>query len=108
MKVVAVVVTAFLAVDPVEIIVGDAEGRFAEDPFIKMRSMIHVERLETDPTIPPFQTGICGFLGYELGGLIEDLPQHKGGNEFPSIGVGLYDTIVAFDTFERRAWIGCI
>jgi len=96
---------AFLAVDPVEIIVGDAEGRFAEDPFIKMRSMIHVERLETDPTIPPFQTGICGFLGYELGGLIEDLPQHKGGNEFPSIGVGLYDTIVAFDTFERRAWI---
>lgn len=96
---------AFLAVDPVEIIIGDAHGRFSEDPFSKMRSMIHVERLETDPSIPPFQTGICGFLGYELGGLIEDLPPHKGGNEFPSIGVGLYDTIVAFDTFERRAWI---
>lgn len=96
---------SYIAVDPVDVLIGDAEGHFSEDPFNRMRSMIHVARLETDTELPPFQTGICGFLSYELGGLIEDLPEQKGGNDFPSICVGLYDTIVAFDTFERRAWI---
>jgi len=96
---------SYIAVDPVDVLIGDADGCFPEDPFNKMRSMIHVERLETAPEIPPFQTGMCGFLSYELGGLIEELPAHKGGNDFPSICVGLYDTIIAFDTFERRAWI---
>lgn len=96
---------AYICVDPAEIVHQDVDGLRAADPFDKLRGMLHLARLDTDSSLPPFQTGLCGLLGYELGGLIERLPAHKGGSSFPEISVGLYDTVLAFDTFEHRAWV---
>ncbi len=96
---------AYIAADPAETIVHGVDGLSSHDPFGKLRALLHLARLDTDPNLPPFQTGLCGVLGYELGGVIERLPDHKGGTAFPGIAAGLYDTIVAFDTFERRAWV---
>lgn len=96
---------AYICVDPADVVSHGPDGLADFDPFGKLRGLLHLARLETDPALPPFQTGLCGMLGYELGGLIERLPPHKGGCDFPAISVGLYDTIVAFDTFEHRAWV---
>ncbi len=96
---------AYIAADPAETVIIGADGLAAADPFGKLRTLLHMVRLDTDPALPPFQTGLCGVLGYDLGRVIERLPCHRGGTEFPAIAAGLYDTIVAFDTFERRAWV---
>lgn len=96
---------AYIAVDPAEIIQCGPDGLRDFDPFGKLRGLLHLSRLDSDTMLPPFQTGLCGILGYELGGVIERLPEHRGGSGFPAIFVGLYDTIVAFDTFEHRAWV---
>jgi len=96
---------AYIAVDPAETVIHGPDDLPTADPFGKLRELLHLARLDTEPTLPPFQTGLCGVLGYELGGTIERLPQHRGGTGFPAIAAGLYDTVAAFDTFERRAWV---
>lgn len=96
---------AYIAVDPAETLIDSPGGLESGDPFGKLRTLLHMARLDTDPALPPFQTGLCGVLGYELGGIIERLPPHRGGTGFPAVAVGLYDTVAAFDTFENRAWV---
>lgn len=96
---------AFIAADPIETIVVPPGGVSDNDPFRGLKAMLSRARLDHDPSLPPFQTGLCGVLGYELGGVLERLPPAKTGPDFPALFVGLYDTIAAFDTFERRAWI---
>lgn len=96
---------AYIAVDPVDTVTLYAGDLHRVDPFAKLRAMLHSARLDTDPNLPPFQTGLCGVLGYELGGAIERMPEAKDGNDLPCLSVGFYDTIVAFDTFERKAWV---
>ncbi len=96
---------AYIAADPAETLIEGPDGLTNRDPFGKLRALLHMAHLDTDPTLPPFQTGLCGVLGYELGGVIERLPDHRGGTGFPAVAAGLYDTIVAFDTFEHRAWV---
>lgn len=94
----------YIAVDPVRTLtVNDAVAE--TDPFDALRDMIPDQRIQADPALPPFQTGICGVLGYGLGRAVEQLPQPKTGTSFPDLAVGLYDTVVAFDTFLRRAWV---
>lgn len=96
---------AYIATDPVETLIQSVDEALAGYPFEDLGHMLRRGRLETDPALPPFQTGLAGMLGYELGGAIEALPQPKDGVSFPSLAVGLYDTVVAFDTFQRRAWV---
>ncbi len=96
---------AFIAVDPIETVAVLAGEVSALNPFRRLKDMLARARLEHDPALPPFQTGLCGVLSYELGGVLERLPCAKPGPGFPALFVGLYDTVAAFDTFERRAWI---
>ena len=58
------------------------------------------------PGLPPFQGGAAGLFGYDLGRSLERLPAPRF-NEFnvPALAIGLYDTVVAWDHAENRAWI---
>lgn len=96
---------AYIAIDPVTSLIVSSGELGDTDPFDQMRGMLKQAQLETDPGLPPFQTGVAGVLGYELGRLIERLPEPIGDPFFPDISIGLYDTIVAFDTFASRAWV---
>lgn len=96
---------AYIAIDPVTSLTASSEELGDADPFDQMRAMLNQVQLETDPDLPPFQTGVAGVLGYELGRHIERLPDPVGDPFFPDISIGLYDTIVAFDTFTSRAWV---
>lgn len=96
---------AYIAIDPMTTLTASADELGDTDPFDHLRCLLQQANLETDPALPPFQTGVAGILGYELGRHIERLPAPVGDPFFPDISIGLYDTIVAFDTFTSRAWI---
>jgi len=96
---------AYIAIDPVSTLTASTDDLNGTDPFQRLRELLQSANLETDPDLPPFQTGVAGVLGYELGRHLERLPTPVGDPFFPDISIGLYDTIVAFDTFASRAWV---
>lgn len=83
------------------------ERSFTGDPFaILQRALAHY-RLGHDPGLPPpFQTGVMGWLGYDLAHHLERLP-HPATDDlgFPDLALGFYDTVLAFDLAERRLWL---
>lgn len=91
---------SYIAANPIEVIEPGPQ-----DPFDTLRRALNGKRIDTVSELPPFQSGLCGFLGYELGRHIERLPTPKGGLNFPDLAVGLFDTVISFDTYQRKAWI---
>lgn len=76
------------------------------DPFEALRELIAPFRTSPVAGIPPFQGGIAGYVGYELGGTLEQLPPPPAsGLGVPDLVVGLYDWTLAWDHAERRAWL---
>ena len=65
------------------------------DPFAAMRDLLG-PRAETHPDGPPFQGGVAGLLGYELGARVEPVG-HAGHPEWPDAIAGLYVRLLAFD-----------
>jgi para-aminobenzoate synthetase component 1 len=56
--------------------------------------------------LPPFQGGAAGLLSYDLGRSLERLPSPRQDEfQIPAMAVGLYDTVLAFDHVEHRAWL---
>jgi len=94
---------AYIAADPFQIISATSDDG---DPFAALDRALKQFRLRNDPTLPPFQGGAVGFLGYEMGRYLENLPAEKTtGLDLPDMCFGLYDTVCAFDTRTRQAWV---
>ena len=54
----------------------------------------------------PFESGLIGYLGYELGHQVEDFARTAQNDlEMPDAFFAAYDTIVVFDHLEERAFI---
>ncbi len=103
---------SFLAVDPFRSItaaggVAAVDGRpVAGDPFAVLERQLAACRLPPRDGPVPFLTGAVGFLGYELGRVLERLPgRHADDTGVPDLVFGLYDTVIAFDGRDRRGWI---
>ncbi len=104
---------SYVAADPYLTLVSkdgriqSGERGFSGDPFaVLQRAMAHY-RLDHDPGLPvPFQTGAVGWFGYDLAHHLERLP-HPALDDlaFPDLAIGFYDTVLAFDLPERRAWL---
>ncbi len=83
------------------------ERSFTGDPFAVLQRALAHYVLANDPALPvPFQTGVVGYLGYDLAHHLERLP-HPAVDDlaFPDLAAGFYDAILAFDHHDRRAWI---
>ncbi|MFZ1426381.1 MAG: hypothetical protein WAS21_06395, partial [Geminicoccaceae bacterium] len=83
------------------------ERSFTGDPFAVLQRALAHYALAHDPALPvPFQTGVVGYLGYDLAHHLERLP-HPAVDDlaFPDLAAGFYDAILAFDHGGRRAWI---
>jgi len=95
---------AYIATDPVSIIL---PGHTApENSWPLIEAALANFSLEPDKTLPPFQTGMVGYFGYDLGRHLERLPvPRQAGGTLPEYSVGLYDVIAAFDTVEKRGWV---
>ena len=96
---------SFLMADPVSKWQLPA-ARFGTDPFLEVRPEWERWRGAPLPGLPPFQGGIAGLLGYELGHCWENIPS-AAHDEFqlPVMAVGLYDWVLAWDHATRRVWL---
>lgn len=94
---------SFLAFDPFETIVkrfGDPDA--LDDVRRRLESYPATPRID----LPPFQGGAAGMLSYELGYDFESIPTHRFREfDLPTLFLGFYDTIVAWDHELGQAWI---
>ena len=78
----------------------------AGDPFTVLERALSGRGAITAPELPPFQGGAAGFLGYELARHLERLPvAARTGLDMADMVIGMFDTVIAFDTGAGRAWI---
>ena len=103
---------AFIAVDPFRTIASrdrtvrvDGVAR-PDSPFDVLRQEIARYPVVGNPDLPPFQTGLAGYFGYDLGRHLERIPLAATDDMgFPDLAAGLYDVVAAFDLVDRRAWV---
>lgn len=104
---------SFLAADPF-LFFSSRDGRIQlngeqkrGDPWAFLARLLARFRLPRRAELPvPFRTGVVGWIGYEVVRHLERLPAAAGDvPAFPDLELGFYDTIIAFDHHEQRAWI---
>ena len=83
-----------------------AQPWFGVDPFTEVRAEWARWPCEPLAALPPFQGGIAGLMGYELGQAWERIPTPSH-NEFglPVLAVGLYDWVIAWDHALKKVWL---
>ena len=96
----------YLTADPVAVLEGPAAG---PDPFAVARRLMG--RLDLTTVVPAdaprFLGGLVGFLGYDLGHLLERLPNIAPDDQgLPLLRLALHDWVVAWDRRTGHAWIG--
>ncbi len=88
---------SYLAADPVPTVTGG---------FGSLPEYLSRWTVEADPRFPPFQGGMIGVLGYDLGRTLETVPAHRAESlGFPDGSCMYYDVVASFDHVARRAWI---
>jgi para-aminobenzoate synthetase component 1 len=96
----------YLTADPVAVLESPAAG---PDPFAVARRL--VARLDGTLVVPagapPFLGGLVGFLGYDLGAVLERLPAiAPADQDLPPLRLALHDWVVAWDRRTGHAWLG--
>lgn len=80
----------------------ECQGSF----FDILQQQLDLYRILHLPMLPPFQGGVAGYLGYEAGRLLEDLPMTMADElDMPEAWLGFYDAVIAFDHELKRSWI---
>ena len=94
---------SFLAADPFAYWESPPDAR---DGLARLRKELSRWQAVSVPGLPPFQGGAAAMLSYDLSRSLELLPRPRY-DEFqtPGMAIGLYDTVLAFDHAEHRAWI---
>src|SRR2546427_99615 len=108
---------SFLAADPATVVrsknvltqqrsPAGAWIRVAGDPLTHMRTLLAPYHAEPVAEVPPFQGGAAGYLGYDLGAMLERIPRPRYDNlAIPDVALGLYDWVIAWDHQAQRAWV---
>ena len=96
----------YLTADPVAVLESPAAG---PDPFAVARRL--VARLDRTPVVPadapPLLGGLVGFIGYDLGGVLERLPAiAPADQDLPLLRLALHDWVVVWDRRTGHAWLG--
>ncbi len=94
---------SFIAVDPIDVL---NVTRVQADPLARVERWMAEYRSLNIPGLPPFQGGVAGFMGYELGRCFERIPAPKH-DEFglPLATLGLYDLVLAWDHSTGNGWL---
>jgi para-aminobenzoate synthetase component 1 len=94
---------SFLLADPFDHFTVPADGTDGLSILTeKLRPFAAAHRAD----LPPLQGGAAGLLSYDLGRSLERVPTPQYDEfGFPALAIGLYDTVLAIDHVEHRAWI---
>ena len=96
----------YLTADPVAVLESPAAG---PDPFAVARRLVaRLDRTTIVPAdAPPLLGGLVGFIGYDLGALLERLPAiAPADQDLPLLRLALHDWVVAWDRRTGYAWLG--
>jgi para-aminobenzoate synthetase component 1 len=96
----------YMTADPVAVLESPAAG---PDPFAVARRLL--ARLDPTAVVPAdaprFLGGLVGFLGYDLGHILERLPSVVEDDQgLPPLRLALHDWAVAWDRRTGHAWLG--
>lgn len=100
---------SFIALDPFETLTASAGD--TENPFDLLRERLQSFALPVPRSNhPPFTGGAAGFFGYDLAHHLERLPPARppfaiDDQALPTMALGFYDTVIAFDMQSARAFI---
>ncbi len=76
------------------------------DPFKVLRDILQRHRQHSVEGVPPFLGGGIGYLSYELGRLIENLPEKAVDDlGLPEMAFAFYDQVVAHDHSSGQTWL---
>ncbi len=76
------------------------------DPLGMLGDLLDRYATPTMPGLPPFQGGAAGYVGYDLGRLIERLPALADDDlGLPDMCLAFYDWVLARDSLEGRSWL---
>ena len=76
------------------------------DPFTALRTNLNRFSLQRDNSSVPFLGGDVGFFSYDLGRMVEEIPDQTIDDiQTPDIFLGFYHTVLAIDHQENRAFI---
>jgi para-aminobenzoate synthetase component 1 len=75
-------------------------------PLQPVRKWLAEYQIEPISDLPPFQGGVAGLFSYDLNQSFERLPTCRHSESpVPALAVGCYDTVIAWDHQQNRAWI---
>ncbi|MFT3988284.1 aminodeoxychorismate synthase component I [Aestuariivirga sp.] len=103
---------SFLACNPVQSLRVEKGRAFLDDVARDEAPLALLDRLMADNAqahlahLPPFQGGFAGFISYEFGQALEPSLRLPGFRPIvPDMVLHRYDTVIAFDHMQERAWI---
>src|SRR5208283_1908192 len=75
-------------------------------PLDRLGELIAAYPQNAAPELPPFQGGAIGLFSYDFVRYLEDIPRNAVDDlDIPDVHFMMADRIVAFDHFEKKAWI---
>lgn len=94
---------SFLMADPFDTIVEPVGTR---TPFSRLEKLLSQFDISPVKDLPPMQGGIAGLFSYDLNQSLERIQSTKSDDvHIPAIVLGAYDSVIAWDHLENRAWI---
>ena len=76
----------------------------SDDPFTILQSIL--APLSQASSVLPFTGGAIGYLGYDLGRRIEDIPQQTiDAEDLPEMAVGIYDWAIVIDHKNKQCFL---
>ncbi|MAI70291.1 MAG: para-aminobenzoate synthase, subunit I [Rhodopirellula sp.] len=94
---------SFLTADPIKSLVAFAGD---PDPWPVLAQWCDALPGNHDPSLPPFQGGIAGLIGYEAATWLESVGMPEANDlPTPAISLGLYDWSIAFDHQLGKGWL---
>ncbi len=74
-------------------------------PLTRLRELLNAYPQRPDPSLPPFQGGLCGLFSYDFVHYLERLPSTTVDDlQIPDAHFYLYDRLFAFDHTERKSY----
>ncbi|MFN3701145.1 MAG: aminodeoxychorismate synthase component I [Alphaproteobacteria bacterium] len=98
---------SFVMFEPDAVI--SSQTHSSSEAFAAMRALLSAYKpaaTHSHAELPPFIGGLAGFLGYDLGRALEDLPSlAKADPDLPEFCMGLYSQLYAYDHKHERGML---